>query len=350
MTGRVRRVIGIAGLAEERAVSIAAYVVRRLLLTVVTLIAISMVSFVVIQLPPGGALPTGALGHASSGGDTIGRVLDDLRQVASTVQAWSAGYATWMSHMLRGDFGEPRSVPNTTTNQLIAERAPMTALLAFTSALLGYLVAVPLGVYCAVKRGSLADLAIVAIAYVGMAVPAFLLALALLWAVFLVTGRAETGLLSLEMRLGPWTWQKVLDLLEHLAIPLSVVGIGGTAATIRVMRSVLLDELHQPYVVAARARGISENRLLVKYSFRMACNPIVSGVGSVLPALVSGGVLVEIVLDLPTMGPLLLRALMNGDVYLGGTVVMIISTLTVIGVMISDVLLALLDPRIRFDR
>ncbi|MBN2390540.1 MAG: ABC transporter permease, partial [Anaerolineae bacterium] len=213
-----------------------------------------------------------------------------------------------------------------------------------------WLVAFPVGIFSAVRQYSIGDYLSTIIGYIGLATPDFLLALVLMYVAFKVFNQSVGGLFSPAYTDAPWSWDKVWDLLKHLWIPVIIIGTGGTAGLIRIMRANLLDELHKPYVVTARAKGMTEFRLILKYPVRMALNPFVSTVGWTLPILVSGSAVVSIVLALPTTGPLLLRALMSQDMYLAGSFIMLLSTLTVIGTFISDILLAWLDPRIRLTQ
>jgi peptide/nickel transport system permease protein len=210
------------------------------------------------------------------------------------------------------------------------------------------MVAFPIGVYSATHQYSVGDYAFTFLGFVGLGIPNFMIALVLMWVGFAYFGANVGGLFSTEFASAPWSWAKFTDMLGHLWVPLVVLGLGGTAGLIRTMRANLLDELQKPYVVTARAKGLAERRLLIKYPVRVALNPFVSTVGWSLPGLISGATIISVVLGLPTAGPLLLRALMSQDMYLAGSFIMLLSTLTIVGTLVSDILLALLDPRIRY--
>jgi peptide/nickel transport system permease protein len=229
-------------------------------------------------------------------------------------------------------------------------RLGLTFTMSLATLLLTWLVAFPVGILSAVRQYSIGDYVSTIIGYVGLATPNFLLALILMYIAFRYFNQSVGGLFSPDYADAPWGWAKIWDLLKHLWIPVVIIGTAGTAGLIRIMRANLLDELHKPYVTTARAKGMSEWRLILKYPVRVALNPFVSTVGWTLPVLVSGSAVVSIVLALPTTGPLLLRALMSQDMYLAGSFIMLLSTLTIIGTLVSDILLAWLDPRIRLTQ
>ena len=258
-------------------------------------------------------------------------------------------YLKWISNiLLRGNlgwsfrFGRPVSI-------VIRERLATTILLSLTTLLFTYLAAVPIGVLSAVRQYSLVDYLFTFIGFVGLALPNFLLALVLLWIAFKYFGIAITGLFSPEYVGAVWSIGKIIDLLKHIWVAVIVIGTAGMAGLIRVLRGMLLDELSKQYVVTARAKGLTEMRLLFRYPVRVSLNPIISGIGWLLPAIISGATITSIVLNLPTMGPILLTALMSQDMYLAGSVVMLLSVLVLLGNLISDILLAWIDPRIRFE-
>jgi peptide/nickel transport system permease protein len=233
---------------------------------------------------------------------------------------------------------------------LIGERLPVTVMISLATILFTYLVAIPIGIYSATHQYSLPDYIFTAVGFVGLATPNFLLALILMYLFFTYFDISIGGLFSLQYIRAEWSWGKFFDLLKHLPAPIIVIGTAGTASLIRVMRSSLLDELRKQYVVTARAKGLKQRTVLFKYPVRVAINPLVSTVGWILPAVVSGGTITAIVLSLPTTGPLLLEALRSQDMYLAGSIVVILTFLTVVGTFISDILLALIDPRIRFEK
>jgi peptide/nickel transport system permease protein len=251
--------------------------------------------------------------------------------------------------MFQGDFGYSFEWQRP-VNDLLGQRLLMTVLISTITLVLTYAIAIPIGIYSATHQYSPGDHAVTAVGLIGLAAPSFLLALVLMVVWSKMFGYAPTGLFSGEYTSAPWSMGKVLDLLKHIPIPVLVISTGGTAALTRVMRATLLDELKKPYVVAARARGMSGRKLLFRYPVRIAINPIASTIGWVLPGIISGATIVEIVLALPTIGPLLLRSLLSQDTYLAASLLMILSFLTIIGTFVSDIILLWLDPRIRFER
>ena len=255
-------------------------------------------------------------------------------------------YGKWMWHMLQGDLGMSLEFGLPVT-RVISERLLMTVILAVTTAIFAWGLAIPIGIYSAVRQHSPEDYIFTFVGFLGLAVPDFLLALWLLWVSFAYLGQSVGGLFSPEYMVAPWSFARVWDLISHLWIASLVVGTAGTAALIRVMRANLLDELNRPYVVTARAKGLPEWRAVMKYPVRMALNPLVSTVGYLLPFLISGSIIVSVVLNLPTEGPLLLRALLSEDLFISASIILVLGAMTVIGTFLSDILLALLDPRIR---
>ena len=326
------------------------YIIRRILFMIPTLIVISIVSFVIIQLPPGDYL-TSLVATMASTGETVDRAqLVALEQRYGLGQPVYVQYWKWISGiLLHGDFGQSFEW-NQPVSALIWGRLALTFIISLTTLVLTWAIAFPIGIYSAVRQYSPGDYLFTVIGYVGLAIPNFLLALVLMYIAFKYFNQSVGGLFSPQYVDAPWTFAKIVDMFNHMWIPVVIIGTAGTAGLIRIMRANLLDELHKPYVVTARAKGMPERRLLLKYPVRVALNPFVSTVGWTLPVLVSGAAIVSIVLSLPTAGPLLLRALMSQDMYLAGSFIMLLSTLTVIGTLISDILLAWLDPRIRFTQ
>lgn len=326
------------------------YIIRRVLYMIVTLFLISIVSFVIIQLPPGDYL-TSMVATMAQTGETVERsALVALEQRYGLGQPVYVQYWKWISGIvLRGDFGQSFEW-NQPVSTLIWGRLFLTFILSLATLLFTWFVAFPIGIYSAVRQYSLGDYTSTVIGYIGLAIPNFLLALVLMYIAFRYFGQSVGGLFSPEYQDAPWSVGKVLDMLAHLWIPVVIIGTAGTAGLIRIMRANLLDELHKPYVVTARAKGLPEHKLLLKYPVRVALNPFISTLGWTLPTLVSGAAIISIVMSLPTAGPLLLRALMSQDMYLAGSFILMLSTLTVIGTLISDILLAWLDPRIRYER
>ncbi len=322
------------------------YIARRILMMIPTLFLISIVSFIIIQLPPGDFL-TSYVSQLSSMGDNVDEsAIQALKDRYGLGQPLYVQYFRWMSNMLHGDFGHSMEW-NKPVLGLLTERLPLTFVLAVSTMLFTWAIAFPIGIYSAVKQYSIGDYIATFLGFIGLAIPDFLLALILMWVFFAYFNQSVGGLFSPDFQEAPWSPAKVWDLGKHLIVPMVILGLGGTASLIRVMRANLLDELHKPYVVTARAKGLSESKLLLKYPVRAALNPFISTAGWYLPALVSGATIVAVVLSLPLTGPLLLRALMSQDMYLAGSFIFVLSALTVIGTLISDILLAWLDPRIR---
>jgi peptide/nickel transport system permease protein len=322
------------------------YIARRLVIMVATLFAVSMVTFVIIQLPPGDFLTSYVTQLASMGDLVEESTIQTLRDRYGLGQPVYVQYWRWMTNMLQGDFG--RSMEwNRPVFDLIWERLALTFVLSLATLLFTWVIAFTIGIYSAVRQYSLGDYIATFIGFLGLATPDFLFALVLMWIFFAYFNQSVTGLFSPEFVEQGWSLAKVWDMFKHLWIPMLVLGTSGTASLIRIMRANLLDELHKPYVVTARSKGLSEIRLLLKYPVRSALNPFISTIGWYLPALVSGSTIVAVVLSLPTTGPILLRALLSQDMYLAGSFIFFLSALTIIGTLISDLLLAWLDPRIR---
>ena len=324
------------------------YVVRRLFGMIPTLAFISIIVFVVIQLPPGDIVTSTLERLQASGVEVSEEQVQNLRAQYNLDKPLYLQYAHWIGGFLMGDFGYSYMFARP-VDELIWERLGYTLLITISAMLFTWVVAVPLGIYSAVRQYSIADYSLTAIALVGLATPPFLLALVFLYIGFEVFGIPIGGLFSPEYREAPWDMGRIGDLLKHLWIPMVVVGLGSTAVTMRILRANLLDELKKPYVVTARAKGVRPAKLVLKYPFRIAINPFVSTIGLQLPALVSGEAIVSIVLNLPTTGKMLLDALLAQDMYLAGSVVMLLSILILLGLLLSDLLLAWIDPRIRYE-
>ena len=310
----------------------------------------SVVAFVVIQLPPGDYVTNLVSEMTQQGMDKISpEVIAQLREQYGLDQPVYVQYFKWISNIVtRGDFGYSLALRRD-ARELIIERLPMTFALTSFSVIFIWLVALPVGVFSAVRKYSLADYVITFLGFIGLAVPSFLLALILMYISYKYGGKALIGLFSPEYASAPWSVGKVIDLFGHLWIPVIIIGLSGTAGLIRITRANVLDELNRPYVDTARAKGMSETRLLWKYPVRYALNPFISTIGFVLPGLVAGEVIVSIVLNLPTSGPVLFNALVSQDMYVAAGFILMLSVLTVVGVFISDVLLVFLDPRIRLQ-
>jgi peptide/nickel transport system permease protein len=323
------------------------FIVRRILLMIPTLFAISVVAFLVIRLPPGDYATTYMASLAASGATASHELLQSLRITYGLDQPPVIQYAKWMQGILtRGDFGLSFQYHEPVA-RIIWERVWLTVALSLASVVITWLLAFPIGIHSAVRQHSLGDYVFTTLGFIGISVPAFLLALVAMFIAFKYFGVTLGGLFSERFVQAPWSWEKVQDLFTHVWIPVLILATGSTAELIRIMRANLLDELRKAYVITARAKGLAETRLLLKYPVRLALNPFVSTVGWTLPHLVSGAVIISVVMSLPTTGPLLLRALQSQDMYLAGSIILILSALTIIGTLLSDILLAMLDPRIR---
>ena len=326
----------------------AAYVFRRVIYAVVTMLVVSVVAYIIIQLPPGDYLTSYIMRLEMQGGEVTDAEVETLKREYGFDLPPHLRYFKWMANLLRGDLGRSFFY-NRPVLELLAERLPLSLLVSLLALLFTYLVSIPVGIYSATHQYSLWDYTLSFVGFVGLATPNFILALLLMFFFFKTFGLSIGGLFSPAYLLEPWSWGKFLDMVKHLPVPVIVIGTAGTAGLIRVMRGLLLDEMTKQYVVTARAKGVGELRLLFKYPVRVSLNPIVSTIGWTLPAIVSGQTITAIVLSLPTVGPLLLEALVNEDIILAGSVVMILSFLTVLGTLLSDLLLVVLDPRIRFE-
>jgi peptide/nickel transport system permease protein len=324
-----------------------AYVLRRILIMIPTLWLVSVVSFLIIQLPPGDYLTSYTATLAESGEAVNEELLASLRARYNLDKPLYVQYWGWFTGLLRGDLGQSFAY-NRPVTELLGERLALTVTMSMMSLVLIYLLAIPIGILSATRQYSFWDHLFTSLSFVGMGTPSFLLALVLMYVAYTYLGTSIGGLFSPEYIDAPWSLAKVVDLLRHIWIPVVVLAVNGTAGIIRTVRGNLLDELEKPYVVTARAKGLSEWRLLVKYPVRLAINPLASTIGWTLPMLFSGAVIVSMVLSLPTTGPLLISSLMNQDMYLAGGIVMILAVLTVVGTLVSDILLAWVDPRIRF--
>jgi peptide/nickel transport system permease protein len=325
----------------------ASYLLRRALYMVPTVFLISLVSFLIIQLPPGDYLSTVVANLSRTGQSVDPAQLAALKQRYALDQPIVAQYWKWITNIVvHGDFGQSFEYGRSVSS-LLAERLPLTLALGISTLLFTWAVALPAGIYTAVRKYSVGDYLMTAIAFLGIAVPGFLLALMVAYIQFRYFDKSVGGLLSPEYVGARWNLGKILDLLDHVWLPILVLSLGGIGGTIRILRANLLDELHKPYVVTGRARGLSERRLIAHYPVRVALNPFIATIGWLIPALFDGEVLVATVLGLQTTGPLLLGALESQDMYLAGSIIFIACVLTVIGTLISDILLALVDPRVR---
>jgi peptide/nickel transport system permease protein len=322
------------------------YVTRRLLYMIPTLFLISVVAFAIIVLPPGDYLTTLiSQMRAQGGGIDQSRIALLEARYGLGAPIWEQ-YLKWIAGVLTGDFGESFSL-NRPVSSVLAQRLPLTVVISLCTLLFTWVIALPIGLYSAVRQYKVGDYIATTIGFLGLAIPNFLIALVLMYIGYRYMGQSVGGLFSPEFVDARWNFGKLLDLLAHLWVPIVVLGTAGTAGLIRILRANLLDELRKPYVVAARARGIPKRKLILKYPLRVALNPFISTIGWTLPALVSGEVIVATVLSLPTTGPVLLSSLVSQDMYLAGSIILMTSVLTVIGTLLSDFALAWLDPRIR---
>jgi peptide/nickel transport system permease protein len=324
------------------------YVIKRLITMAGTLAIISVLVFVVIKLPPGDYLTT-YIEELRAQGDSVDQArIDFLRKRYGLDQPGWQQYLTWATGLLRGDLGWSFEYDQP-VSQVVGETLFLTIILKLATIMFVYAVAFPIGVYSATHQYSWADHGLTFLGFLGIAVPNFLFALVILYAANVWFGTSIGGLMDPSFIDKPWSWAKSLSVLEHLWAPVLVIGITGTAGMIRRLRANLLDELQKQYVTTARAKGLPERTLLLRYPMRVALNPFIADVGSLLPQLVSGAVIVSVVMSLPTSGPLLLSALQSQDTYLAGSFLMFLATLTVVGMFLSDIALAFLDPRIRLD-
>ncbi|MGV2126371.1 ABC transporter permease [Agrobacterium vitis] len=322
------------------------FITLRVLGMIPAMFAISLLTFVVIQLPPGDFVSTLAAQAAETGDTMSPAQLETLRQRYGIGEPVVLQYVHWIGGVMHGDFGYSFEW-NQPVSQLVMQRMGMTALVAFITLMFVWLTALPIGIYSAVHKYSPGDYLFTLLGFIGMAIPNFLLAILLMYVATIHFGQSVGGLFSPEFANAPWSLARIGDFLKHVWIPVIILGASGTAALIRVMRANLLDELRKPYVEAALAKGLPERRAILRYPVRVAINPFISTVGWVLPTLISGELIVSTVMNLPTAGPLLLQALKSQDMYLAGAFLLMTGGLVLVGTLLSDILLAIVDPRIR---
>jgi peptide/nickel transport system permease protein len=327
---------------------VVAYIGRRALLAVFTVWAISVLSFAIIQLPPGDYVTSYIAQMASMGSVVSDEEAQSLRIQYGLGQPMYIQYLKWMKLVVVGNFGMSMEWRRPVT-EVIGDRLWLTVVVAVASLILTWVLALPIGIFSAVRQYSAGDYVATFIGFIGLAVPNFLLALVLLYFGFILFNAHIGGLFSPDMQDAPWSLARAWDLAKHLPIPALILGLAGTAQQVRIMRANLLDELRKPYVVTARSKGLSELSVILKYPVRMALNPFASTIGYTLPYIVSGSIIVSLVLGLPTVGPLLLKALIAQDMFLAGTIVLLLGVMTVIGTLLSDILLVWIDPRIRIE-
>ncbi len=323
------------------------YICKRLLAMVLILAVISVISFVIIQLPPGDYVTTYIISLKAKFPNMDPAFEQSLRDRYGVDQPVMVQYFKWITNFLHGDMGYSFEYKQD-VSLLISERIGLTFCISLVSLLFTWALAMPLGVYSATHKYKFSDYVLSIFGFIGMAIPNFFMALVILYISYKFLGWSVGGLFSREYVNAAWSIGKFVDMLKHLLAPILVLGLSGTAGMIRTMRSNTIDELKQPYVKAARGRGLKERTLIWRYPVRAAMNPFLSTLGWTLPGLISGGEITAIVLNLPTTGPLLLGALKSQDMYLAASILMVLSILTVIGTLISDIILAAVDPRIRF--
>jgi peptide/nickel transport system permease protein len=324
------------------------YLTRRLMIAAVTCVAISVATFIIIRLPPGDFVDAYISQLASSGSTVTAEQAEAMRHDLGLDRPVPVQYVLWVSKVVRGEFGVSMLFKRPVT-EVIGDRLWLTMAVSFAALMLTWMLALPIGIYSAVRQYSWGDYLATTIGFIGLAVPNFLLALILMYFGFRYLGLSVGGLFSPEYAQAPWSVARAWDFAKHLPLPAVVLAFAGTAQLIRVMRANLLDELRRPYVVTARAKGIGETRLILKYPVRAALNPFASSMAYIFPSLVSGSIIVSLVLGLPTVGPLLLQSLLAQDMYLAGAIVLLLGVLTVFGTLISDLVLMWVEPRLRLQ-
>lgn len=323
------------------------FIIRRTIVMLLTLIAVSIVAFAIIQLPPGDYLTSYIAALSATGDQVDPRVIENLRSQYGLGQPFYIQYFKWITGVVQGNFGHSFEWKRPVW-ELIWGRLGNSVMVEGLAVVVMWLIALPIGIYAAVRKYSLGDYLATVAGFIGLAVPNFFFALILMYLAYVWFGTTMGGLFSPEFETTRWSLPRLWDFLTHAWAPVLVLATGGTAELIRILRANLLDELKKPYVTTARAKGLPEWKVILKYPVRLALNPLVSTIGWLLPALVSGSVIVSVVMNLPTAGPMLLRSLTTQDMYLAGAIILLLSVLTVVGTLISDILLAWIDPRIRY--
>jgi peptide/nickel transport system permease protein len=324
----------------------ARYLARRFLLAILTCVVISILSFVIIQLPPGDYVTTYVMSLTTGGTEFTPEEIAALRALYGLDQPVWVQYLHWVGQIAMGNFGMSMEWRKPIAD-VIGERLALTAIVSLAALLLTWVIALPIGIYSAVRKYSLGDYAATIVGFVGLAIPTFLSALLISYVGFAVFGLKVGGLFSPAYVNAAWSWGRVLDLLTHLPLPAAILALASSGPIIRIMRANLLDELQKPYLITALSKGMNPWRAILRYPVRIALNPFVSTIGHTLPYVVSGSIIVSLVLGLPTVGPVLYRALLSQDMFLAGTIVLLLGVLTVAGTLLSDLLLVLIDPRIR---
>ena len=325
------------------------YLLRRLGLAVITTWAITVVTFIIMQLPPGDFVDAYMAQSAAMGSAISAAEAAAMRHAYGLDQSVWVQYGKWLSLVAHGNFGLSFEYGRPVT-EVIGDRLWLTIVLSLLAIIVTWGLALPIGIYSAVRQYSIGDYIFTFIGFIGLAIPNFLLALIVMYLGFRVFDLNVGGLFSASQALAPWSWAKFVDLLRHLPVPVLILALAGTAQLVRIMRANLLDELRKPYVVTARARGLAEHRVILKYPVRAALNPFASTIGYLLPFVVSGSVIISVVLSLPTVGPVLLHSLLSQDMLLASTIILLLGVLTVIGTLISDLILMWIDPRIRLGQ
>lgn len=331
-----------------------AFILRRILYFIPTVLLISIISFIVINAPPGDILTSQIEELEQKYGAAAERQVQALRERYGLDQPLLVRYFAWMKGIiLRGDFGMSFSgayvIEQRPVLDILLERLPYTLLISVLTLLFTWVMAIPIAVYSAARQHSLIDYVFTFIAFVGRSTPNFLIALVLMYLAYVNFGWSLGGMFSQQYVSAPWSWAKLVDFLQHLVVPVIVIGTGGMASIVRVLRATMLDELGKDYVQTARAKGVPEWKVIWTHPTKVALLPIVSTIGWLLPGIFSGSTVTAIVLNLPTIGLSMYNALRNQDMYLAGSCILVFSVLTVIGTLISDILLAKMDPRIRYD-
>ncbi len=326
-----------------------AYLLRRLGLAAITIFAITLVTFVILQLPPGDFVTAYAAQATATGTSISAAEADALRLAYGLNQPLYIQYFRWLGLVASGDFGRSFEYGRPVT-EVIGDRLWLTVLLSLGSIVVTWGLALPIGIYSAVRQYSAGDYIFTLLGFAGLAVPNFLLALIIMYFGLRWFNLSVGGLFSADQQLAPWSVDKVIDLAKHLPVPMLILSLAGTAQLVRIMRANLLDELRRPYVMTARARGLPERKVIFRYPVRAALNPFASTIGYLLPFTVSGSVIISVVLSLPTVGPVLLHSLLSQDMLLASTIILMLGVLTVVGTLLSDLLLMWIDPRIRLGQ
>jgi len=324
------------------------FVVRRVLAMIPTLLLVSIMTFIIIQLPPGDFMTSLQALAASSGSGADEAAMESLRQTYGLNEPVYVQYFKWISGFLRGDFGYSFEWKRP-VSELIAGRLALTVILSGISLIIMWVVAVPIGIYSATKQGSAGDHTLTFLGFLGLSVPDFLLGLIYIFVGIFVFGTSVSGLMSSEMEQAPWGLPKILNLLSHLFFPALILSVAGMAQLIRIMRGSLLDVLGQQYITTARAKGLKEDVVINKYAVKVAINPLISVMGMQLPSIINGATILGLVLSLPTIGPMFVRALTSQDMYLAGTILLFLAVLLMVGNLLADIALAWVDPRIRLE-